>query len=170
MLKATVSTLLTGLYAVYKAESNANDSLGVYNGTPNGGLGYGAGISGNAVTFNSVNAYFSLPNSFKLSDSGSNAYSISLWVYLTDVTNLGHGLFTNFMQNAGNGWGWMLWYYQRKVYFTRRDGTSTSYDIISPTIALNSWYNIVATRKNGSTKLYINGSLVASDTSTVSTQ
>lgn len=163
------STLLTNLYAVYKAENNANDSLGVYNGTAQGGLTYSSGKSGNAFTFNGTNSYVSLPNNFKLSDSGSNAFSISVWCYMTDTTGLAHGLFTNFMQNASNGWGWMLWYYQSKVYFTRRDGTSTSYDIVTPTtISLNTWHNIVATRKNGATKLYIDGTLIASDTSTVS--
>lgn len=170
MLKAAVSTLLTSLYAVYKAESNANDSLGNYNGIASGGVGYTTGKSGNAWFFNAANGYITLPDNFKLSDSGANAFSISLWCYMTDATGAGHGLFTNFMQNAGNGWGWMLWYYQSKVYFTRRNGTSTSYDIVTPTtVSLNSWHHIVATRKNGATKLYIDGTLVASDTSTVST-
>jgi len=55
------STLLNNLFAVYKAESNANDSLGVYNGTANGGVTYSAGKSGNAFTFNGTTAYVSLP-------------------------------------------------------------------------------------------------------------
>ena len=50
------STLLTNLYAVYKAENNANDSLGTYNGTAQGGLTYTTGKSGNAFVFNGVNA------------------------------------------------------------------------------------------------------------------
>jgi len=167
---AALSPFLTSLYAVYKGESNANDSLGTYNGTAVGGLTYPAGKSGNAFTFNSGNAYVSLPNSFKLSDSGSNAYSISLWVYLTDATTLGHGLFTNFMQNAGIYHGWMIWYYQNNLYFSRYNGTSTPASTLQYiSIPLNAWYNIVVTRKNGSTKLYVNNVLRASDTSTSDT-
>ena len=45
------------LYAVYKAESNANDSLGTYNGTAQAGLTYSAGKSGNAFVFNGTNAF-----------------------------------------------------------------------------------------------------------------
>ena len=150
---------------------SANDSLGNYNGTANGGLTYTAGKSGNAFTFNGTTAYVSLPDSFKLSDSGSNAYSISLWVNFLDTSGLPQGLLTNCMQSGSNSWGWMIWYYTNQITFTRRAGTSVSYDLSTPAAVIytNTYYNIVVTRKNGSTKLYINGVLIASDTSTVDT-
>ena len=169
MLKAVISTLGTSLYAVYKAENNANDSLGNYNGIASGGVGYTTGKSGNAWYFNGANGYITLPDNFKLSDSGANAFSISLWCYMTDTTSAGHGLFTNFMQNAGVYYGWMLWYYQNNLYFSRYDGTSTGNTLTYTSIPMNAWYNIVVTRKNGSTKLYVNNVLVASDTSTNNT-
>ena len=53
--------LWDSLYAAYKAESNANDELGTYNGTANGGLTYGTGVDGNSFAFNGTNAYVSLP-------------------------------------------------------------------------------------------------------------
>ena len=169
---APPSSLLTGLYAVYKAESNANDSLGTYNGTAQGGLTYTAGKSGNAFTFNGTTAYVRLPDSFKLSDSGSNAFSISLWGYLTN-TGQAAGLLTNFMQNDPSTQlhGWMLWHYGEKIRFNRCDGTSTSasaLDTGTTLIAMNSWHHIVVTRKNGSTKIYVDNVLRASDTSTTS--
>ena len=73
------STLLTNLYAVYKAESNANDSLGTYNGTSVGGLTYTAGKSGNAFTFNGTNAKVEISSSYF--NFGSDSLSISLWFY-----------------------------------------------------------------------------------------
>ena len=167
--------LTTGLYAVYKAENNANDSLLTYNGTPMGGLTYTAGKSGNAFTFNGTsNTYIKLPDVFKLSDSGSDAYSISLWGYLI---NAGQptGLFTNFMQNdPGTIFnGWMIWLFGERIYFTRYDGTGTAASSLNtgttPLITMNAWHHIVVTRKNGSTKLYVDGVLLASDTSTVNT-
>jgi len=172
MLKATVSPFLTSLYAVYKGESNANDSLGTYNGTANGGVTYASGKSGNAFVGNGTNSYVTLPDNFKLSDTGPGAYSISLWGYLIN-TGLPTGLFTNFMQNAGIYHGWMIWHYLEKIYFTRYDGTGTAASSLntgtSPLITMNAWHHIVVTRKNGSTKLYVDNVLRASDTSTINT-
>ncbi len=173
MLKAPISTLLTGLYAVYKGESNANDSYtGGYNGTAYGGITYTTGKSGNAFTFNGTsNTYIKLPDVFKLSDSGSDAYSISLWGYLIN-TGQPTGLFTNFMQNDPGTIlnGWMIWHSGERIRFNRCDGTSTSASaLVTSVVGMNSWNHIVLTRKNGSTKLYVNNVLLASDTSTVNT-
>ena len=164
------SPLNNGLVAVYKGENNANDSYGSINGTAMGGLTYSTGKSGNAFTYNNLNSYVQLPDSFKLSDSGSNAFSINFWVYLSAQNeNIAQGLFTNFRQSGSDGWGWMIWYYTGKVFFSRRNGTSSTYDLTTPLTYYNLMCQITVTRKNGATKLYINGNLVASDTSTVST-
>ena len=73
----TPSSLTTGLYAVYKAENNANDSLLNYNGTPMGGLTYTAGKSGNAFTFNGTNSHVLMPvNSMK-----KGIFSMNFWIF-----------------------------------------------------------------------------------------
>ena len=71
------STLNTNLFSAFKAESNANDSLGVYNGTAVGGLTYATGKSGNAFSLNGTNALVTLPNN---SLSFAGAFSYSAWV------------------------------------------------------------------------------------------
>lgn len=162
--------LNTNLYAVYKAESNANDSLGNYNGTAVGGLTYSAGKSGNAFTFNGTNTYISLPDSFKFSDSGQNAFSISLWGYLINPGTIASGLFTNVIQNGPNLYGWMIWHYNEQIYFNRYDGINGySINTGTPLISMNTWSHIVISRKNGASKLYVNGNLLASDSTTANT-
>lgn len=75
-VSANTSTLNTGLLAYYKGENNVNDSLGLYDGTAQGGLTYVAGKSGNAFNGNGTNAYLSLPdNLFKITTD----LTISFW-------------------------------------------------------------------------------------------
>ncbi len=166
MLKTTVSTLLTSLYAVYKGESNANDSLGTYNGTPQGGLTFTTGKSGNAFTFNGTSAEIALADNFKFT---GGEFSVSFWVYPTDVTNA-QGVVTNFQQTSFFTvyWGWKIWLYNGKITFTKGNGTTTPYSLDSNTLSINTWYHVTFTRSdsNNRTRCYINGSLVSSDTDT----
>lgn len=154
------STLLTNLYAVYKAESNANDSLGVYNGTAQGGLTYSAGKSGNAFTFNGSNAYVSLPNN-SLNFTGD--FSISLWVNLASLSGVQY-LFNNFKQvGLTNYYGYIIFAYNNYIYFRNCDGSLNTHDTITPFSSTNSWSNIVIIRKTSVTnKIYINGVLAVS--------
>jgi hypothetical protein len=172
---ATISASLdTSIFRVYNGD-NVNDTSGnAQNGINVNNVTFTTGKVGNAFTFNGSN-YVKLPNnSLNLSDSGSDAYSISLWGYLTN-TGLATGLLTNFMQNnLGTIFhGWMIWHYGERIYFTRYDGTATSASSLNtgtvPLITMNAWHHIVVTRKNGSTKLYVDGVLRASDTSTSNT-
>jgi len=88
------SSLLNSLYAVYKAESNANDSvLGTFaNGTPLGGLTYSAGKSGNAFTFNGTNAAVLFSNG---AWNFTGNFSISMWVKFS-TSGLSQILISNF--------------------------------------------------------------------------
>jgi hypothetical protein len=165
MLKSTVSSLLTGLYAVYKGESNANDSLGTYNGTAQGGLTYSAGKSGNAFTFNGTNAYVSLPNN---SMNFTGDFSINLWVNIVENGTL-QTLLACKAYDGINAWGFSLF----NIGTTRFDisnGTSTGVTLVEPGTnnPYNTWYMITITRKTSTgTKIYYNGTLTASNTSTV---
>lgn len=181
MLKAVISTLGTGLYAVYKAESdalaslttslyavykgesNANDSLGNYNGTPYGGLTYTAGKSGNAFTFNGTDAYVSLPVNTL---SSLTDFSISFW-YNPSSLPAGSALVGNYTWIGGIDRGYLIYLNYGTLYF-RLWGSSTVDLVASGTFSTNTWYHVVLTRKESTrSKLYINGSLNASNTSTV---
>jgi arabinan endo-1,5-alpha-L-arabinosidase len=151
------STLLTNLYAVYKAESNANDSLGAYNGTAVGGLTYSAGKSGNAFNLNGTNAYVSLPNN---SFSFANDFSYSAWVY---YNNFPTG--ESYIITATNGNGITL---DNGVAFGFAGGVlrlmvlnNTSASIWTcGSFTTNTWYHVAVTKKvSTAPKFYRDGVL-----------
>jgi len=169
-LKATVmrggsatSPLLTSLYAVYKAESNANDSLGTYNGTAQGGLTYSAGKSGNAFTFNGTNAYVSLPDN---SLNFTSKFSYSFWAKSSDTTN--YGVVVGNMQSARTPFGFFHGYEISfdlgKYFFYFRSGTNIQYIHYTTGVVNNgNWNHIVITYDPNNlttgAKIYVNGTL-----------
>ena len=154
-----------------------NDSLLVNNGTAVGGLTYGLGKVGTAFVFNGTTAAVRLPDNSLNSLTGD--FSISNWVYLPPIY-LGTGGATVYMlwnvtapTWANNLKGITLRITSNTIVgFTIFDGVSSASvsfnDWSSTYLKNNSWVHITATRK-GSTgsKLYLNGVLVSSNTSTM---
>jgi hypothetical protein len=162
----STSTLNESLFAVYKAESNANDSLGNYSGTPYGGLTYTTGKSGNAFVGNGTDAYVSLPNDSYNSLTGD--FSISLWVNIVNTGGVQQALFTNFAYAGTAFYGFAisnLGYTKFQIF----DGSATPVTLQEPSAnPYGAWQHIVCTRKTGSaSKIYFNASLSASNASTV---
>jgi len=155
--------LNTGLYAVYKAESNANDSLGTYNGTAQGGLTYSGGKSGNAFTFNGTNAYVSLPRTSSQFDFTGD-FSISIWMKQSADGNI----FENFYGTSTTvRYGYNLYTQSGRIRFAIYTGTATHLGECSTPIVTNTMYHIVITKTTSSAyKTYVNGNLAT--TSTVS--
>jgi len=155
-ISAAVSTLLTGLYAVYKGESNANDSLGTYNGTAQGGLTYSAGKSGNCFQFNGTNAYIALPdNSLNLTGS----ISVSLWWYV-DLTN-DQVFIGNRQKNGGSiNHGWQFRYNSSGLIFRVMNLTTdtewTASNVISGGMA-GTWVHLMVVKSSSTNfKVYVN--------------
>lgn len=142
---------------------SANDSLGTYNGTPYGGLTYTAGKSGNAFTFNGTSAYISLPTNTL---SSLTDFSISFWYNPSSLPG-GSALVGNYTWIGGIDRGYLFYLNYGTLYF-RLWGSSTVDLVASGTFSTNTWYHVVLTRKESTrSKIYINGSLNASNTSTV---
>lgn len=158
------STLLTNLYAVYKAENNANDSLGAYNGTAQGGLTYSTGKSGDAFTFNGSNAYVGLPNN---SMNFTGDFSISVWSNFQGVSGTVQTLLGNLTYDGTYSYGYILSYYNQDLTFQIRNISGNISLSYSTSALFNSWNNVVITRKASTgTKIYINGNLVTSNLDT----
>jgi len=167
MLKAKASTLLNGLYAVYKAESNANDSLGVYNGTAQGGLTYSAGKSGNAFTFNGTNAYVQLPNN---SLNFLNSFTIGWWMFITGNSGDGQQPISNAQRNAGGStiFGYGVFVYTNNLTLQVMDGTNYVGLSCNMSALFGTWAYVEIEREwNVGSKIRINGSVVASNSSTI---
>jgi len=151
------STLLTNLYAVYKGESNANDSLGVYNGTAQGGLIYSAGKSGNAFNLNGTNAYVTLPNdSFSFSDD----FSYSAWVYYNNFPGGESYIVTATNGNAiTQDYGVAFGFVSGILRLSVANNTSVSAWTCGSFTA-NTWYHVAVTKKvSTAPKFYRNGVL-----------
>lgn len=160
------STLNTDLFAVYKAESNANDSLGVYNGTAQGGLTYTTGKSGNAFTGNGTNAFVSMVNN---SFNFTGDYSISVWLSISRA-DVNQEIFSNADLVSGVDKGYRLSFrgVTNFIRFSIYGASAVNLDTPISAIPLNTWTNIVLTRKASTgSKIYINGTLSASNTSTI---
>jgi len=162
-LKATAmkgggSPFLTSLYAVYKGESNANDSLGTYNGTAVGGLTYTAGKSGNAFVFNGTNACVGLPNTSGQFDFTGD-FTVSTWFRSSSLASSRYFIY-NFQNNGttwGYGWGF---YYSSSLGFTFQvdNGAVTNRVNFQSGYGANIWYHVVAVRVVGQKhKIYVNG-------------
>lgn len=152
------STLNTGLFAVYNAELNANDSFGSNNGTAVGGLTYTTGKIGTAFQFNGTNAYVSLPNSSgQFNFTGD--FSVSMWFRSSNLSTSRYAI-GNYKSVSGYGYGWILHYSQGNNGFTFsvRNGSVINEVGKSQIISINTWYHVVAVRKMGQIhKLYVNG-------------
>ena len=165
---AAISSLTTSLYAVYKAESNANDSLSTYNGTAVGGLTYTAGKSGNAFTLNGTNAYVDLPNNTFNSFTGD--FTISTWVNQSSISSPNKDILSTFTKFGVNYYGWELFSTAGVVNFWIYNGTVTPVilQVFSASFSINTWYHVLVVRKGStSTKIYIDGILRGSNTSTI---
>ena len=167
MLKATVSTLLTGLKAVYKGESNGNDSLGIYNAVSvSGGVTYTTGKSGNTFTFNGTTGLIELPNS---SFDFMGDFSISAWVKIPSTPSTSGYIFSNYNFDVVTSYGYVLYINTNRTisfFVGALAGTST---VTSTTaLALNTWYHITVRRDSvaKTSYLYINGTLEAQATNT----
>jgi hypothetical protein len=153
------------------------DSVNAQNGTLQGGLTLTTGKVGNAFTFNGTSAAVRLPDNSLNSLTGD--FSISSWVYLP-ATYLGTGGATVYIlwnvtapTWANNLKGITLRITSNTIVgFTIYDGVtsaSVSFNDSASTYLKNSgWVHITATRKASTgSKLYLNGNLVASNTSAI---
>ena len=157
------TSLDTNIFRVYNGD-NVNDTSGnAQNGTNVGGVTFTTGKVGNAFTFNGSN-YVTLPNnSMKLTGD----FSISAWVNFATLSGA-RDILSTFTSFGGNYFGVELYaqaYFQFNVY----NGTTTitSLQNTGAPLSTNTWYNLVITRKASTgTKMYINGTLNVSNTST----
>ena len=73
----------SGMVAWWKAEGNANDSVGINNGTSINGSGYTAGMVGQGFSFNGNSQYVSVPHSDLINPT--NAISVEAWVKVNSM-------------------------------------------------------------------------------------
>jgi len=159
------TSLDTSIYAAYNAENNANDSVGTKHGTAQGSLTYTTGKVGNAFQFNGSNAYVQLPNN---SFNFTGDCSVSLWVNFPSMSFQNCQLIDNTcFDTSGVGTsGWRLYYlYGSLGFYNFRENNMVLLESMQLNQA-NVWYHVVITTSSSGMKIYLNGSLSASNTTT----
>ena len=160
------SSLKTSLVASYNGESNTNDSKGTNNGTAMGGLTYTTGKIGNAFNFNGTTGYVSLPDN---SWNFTGTLSINIWAYLSSSTT-NSVLYSNYYYSAGGrDYGFLLEHQSNGNLRFYMQTSSNSPVILSTSYSgkYNSWKMITITKlQNGSLKMYIDGTSIATNNST----
>ena len=167
------STIDDSIYAVWKADGNATDSVGSNNGTIMGGLTYSAGKIGSAFQFNGTNAYV------RLADNSMNFtgdFTISAWVYMTSGGP--QAILSNEYYNGTTMKGWGIYIdnasagqTNRFLQFAVYRNTTSDYTIYQASLndanaiyaglTNNAWSHISIVRKSGvDTIIYVNGEKV----------
>ena len=134
------------------------------NGVP--GPSFTTGKIGKAFNFDGVNDYIQLPNN---SMNFLGDFSISLWVNFngSNGTLIGSTGFGNNSSPQEGTSGWSLTYSNGYLTFNIYNDNSYSGLEKNNVIVSNAWNHIVITSKSGSNKIYANGVLVISNTSTM---
>lgn len=157
-----------GIVAWWKAENNAVDSIGGANGTLFNGASYAAGEVGQAFTFDGVDDRISVPDVAALHFSGS--FSIETWVSPTKYT-VGHdGIILLRGDNRTEHDPYVLSILRDgRISFYIQSNTQEARVSSAAPIPVNVFTHVVATMNatTGEMKLYINGALSNSITTTV---
>ena len=136
------------------------------NGSYAGGVALGqpgaiAGDKGTAVAFDGRNAAATVPGSRSLQ---VNAVSIEMWIKKTTETGYGMYVAKNVARGGGAGSSWFQLLnnsFNGRLEF-RVTGDYDPVLVSSTSLALNTWYYVVATYDGTTARLYINGKLDAS--------
>jgi len=95
--------LTDNLVSYYKLDWNSNDSVGSNNGTDTS-VSYVSGKIGNAGSYNGSTSYSTMGN--VLDQTGSNAFSISLWI---KYSSTGNDMLVTKQLSSGNFTWYALW-------------------------------------------------------------
>ncbi len=89
----------TGMIAWYPGDGNANDLIGVNDGTLEGGTTFASGEVGQGFSLNGTSDYIEIPNSPSISITG--AITIDAWIQPTAVTGQGRAIVSKYDSGAG---------------------------------------------------------------------
>ena len=158
------TSLDTSIHRVYNGDDLNDTSGNSQNGTNVNGVTFTTGKVGNAFTFNGSN-YVTLPNNSL--NFPSTDFTISAWVNLTNITSI-QSILHNYTEVGIDFRGFYLIVANSRIFFRIENGDNITNEITSTSITTNAWTHIVITRKASTrSRMYVNGILVASDTSTV---
>jgi hypothetical protein len=152
------------LIAWWRAEGTANDSVGGNHGTLMGGAGFAAGAVGQAFRFDGVDDWVSLANTSDM-DFGTGDFTIELWANLDSVSRLQDLILKVCCGFYPSNRGYLLEVDSGTLRFLIRDTTANENDLILPvSFSPGVWYLVAAVREGNTNRLYLDASLLGSQT------
>jgi cysteine-rich repeat protein len=164
-----------GMVSYWQAENNANDKLGVNNGTAQGGLTYATGKLGQAFSFNGASSYMGIADAATTGISGndfvsSGGFTASFWIRPTSWSGDAM-IITKGNDHVTSDWSITVdWYGQYLSFFTSSSGGQR--DRFRDTLNINSrlpvgqWSYVTFTmvpQSGSSAKFYVNAIDVSND-------
>lgn len=156
----------TGLVSWWRAEGNANDSVGTNHGTLQNDATFGVGRVGQAFRFSGADAAVSVADAPAL--HFTNQFTLESWVNPTNLNN-NPMVFSKF--NGANS-SYELHLQPGGSLRANITGDGLNYDVLvsgPALIAVGAWSHVATTFNSGTWRLFINGVEVASTTSFVTT-
>jgi hypothetical protein len=151
----------TGLVGWWRAEGNAQDSVGHNDGTLLGGAGFAAGKVGEAFSFNGTSSCVSIPDS-PLLDSFTDRITIELWLKSNQLT--ANANWEGIVTKGNSSWRLLATTGEKSVYFA---GTGLSKDLKGHSdVNDGQWHHIAAVYDGTHIYLYVDGRLDASTPAT----
>ncbi len=143
--------------------NNATTSIpsNTYPGTPKN-LTYVTGKFGNAGNFvrtgngDTTSSAIYLPNN---SFNSVTSYSLSAWVNLPNFTNSGTAVFSNYFYNGSSEFGYKIYTNTSGNLIIDNWNPSLTRITSSSSLSVNTWHNIVITNTQSQIKIYIDGVL-----------
>jgi Concanavalin A-like lectin/glucanases superfamily/PEP-CTERM motif len=155
--------LATGLEAYYHFDGNGLDSSGNgLNLNVVGGAGYGPGLFGQALSLNNnPSQYATLSADSSAFNLGSSDFTIQVWVNFNTFGSREQTLIEKFSGSSGPGWT-LTTPSDNIQFFASGVGVVNSPTVSMPTDA---WNQIIVERSGNTLSIYLDGTLLVSDTS-----
>jgi hypothetical protein len=163
----TCAAVPSGLVSWWRAESNALDSVGTNNGVLTNGAGYGPGEVGTAFSFNGNNQCVVIPSSPSLSFASNAPMSVELWAFRAGSASVMHLFGKRSACSSDGDMNYQLAFNDDSgegLCFGDGGGNEVASGLDMPT---NVWIHLAGTFDGTNYCLYLNGSLIATNTGTL---
>jgi hypothetical protein len=141
-----------GIVSWWRAENNAQDSIGTNHGTLTNGATFAAGEVGNAFSLDGTDDYVSIP-----SINIGTKYSVEFWVFPT--RNIG---FEHLVSNGASSTNFGALYFNGDHIEYWEGPTNPVTRTAAGSVPRNAWSHVALTYENGYDLIYINGVPAAS--------
>ncbi len=146
----------SGMVSWWRAENNANDSVGTNHGTLQNGATFATGKVGQAFSFDGVDDYIAIPNG--IVPATARNFTVDAWVFPNDTASSRYVLYGGTEDNGGE---FTLAVDNGQYLFRLKFSDGSSYVVTSPATT-SAWAFVTGVRRGTIMELWVDGDLKAS--------